>query len=130
MAGSQVVVHYRDGRVVKGVTANFVPARDGFHVQSHEGVTTPVSQGELKALFFVRNLVGDPKRRDRSEFDPKRPVPGRKIRVEFDDGEVLVGTTQGWQPNRTGFFLFPADTASNNERCFVLTAATREVKPL
>jgi hypothetical protein len=120
MAQSQVVVRYRDGRLLKGVTSNFLPARDGFHVQTPKGEVAAVSQGELKAVFFVRDLAGD----------PKRPAPGRKIRVEFADGEVIVGTTQGYQPNRPGFFVFPADAGSNNERCFVVTAATRRVSPL
>lgn len=130
MAQSQVVVRYRDGRLLKGVTSNFLPARDGFHVQTPGGEVAEVSQAELKALFFVRDLAGDPKRRDASGFDPGRPAPGRKIRVEFVDGEVIVGTTQGYQRSRPGFFVFPADAGSNNERCFVVTAATRRVSPL
>ena len=46
----------------------------------------------------------------------------------FADGEVIVGTTQGYQPGRPGFFMVPADQADNNiERCYVVTAATSEV---
>jgi hypothetical protein len=130
MPKSQVVVRYRDGRIVKGVTSNFVPARDAFHVQTPAGEVAAVSQAELKALFFVRDLAGDARRADTNEFTPGRPAPGRKIRVEFDDGEVIVGTTQGYQPGRPGFFVYPADAASNNERCFVISAATRRVHPL
>jgi hypothetical protein len=130
MAASQVVVRYRSGSLLKGTTSNFLPARPGFHVQTPGGETVAVSQHELKAVFFVRDLAGDPTRRESNKFSPARPAPGRKIRVVFEDGEVLVGTTQGWQPNRPGFFVFPADEKSNNERCFVLTAATRQVSPL
>jgi hypothetical protein len=130
MPKSQVVVRYRDGRTLKGTTSNFVPGRDGFHVQTPEGTTAAVSQAELKALFFVRDLAGNPRHIETNEFSPRRAAPGRKIRVEFADGEVLVGTTQGYQPERPGFFVFPADPASNNERCFVITAATRRVRPL
>lgn len=60
-------------------------------------------------------------------FSKERPVPGRKIRVVFEDGEVLLGTTQGYDASRPGFFIIPADAASNNERCFVVRIATREV---
>jgi hypothetical protein len=130
MAKIQVVARYRDGRVVKGTTANFVPHRDAFHVQTPEGQTEAVNQGALKALFFVRDLVGDSARTDTPGFSATRPVAGRKIRVEFADGEILQGTTQGYHPSRPGFFVFPADAASNNERCFVITAATRRVEPL
>jgi hypothetical protein len=130
MAGSQVVVRYRDGRLLKGVTSNFLPARDGFHVQTPGGEVAAVSQGELKALFFVRDFKGDATRREGQQFSAARPALGRKIRVEFADGEVMVGTTQGYQPSRPGFFVFPADAGSNNERCFVVTAATRRVSTL
>ena len=130
MTASQVVVRYRDGRLVKGITSNFLPARDGFHVQTPKGEVVCVAQAELKALFFVRDLAGDPTRRETNQFSATRPAPGRKIQVVFADGEVIVGTTQGYQPNRPGFFVFPADAGSNNERCFVVTAATRRVQPL
>jgi small nuclear ribonucleoprotein (snRNP)-like protein len=130
MAASQVVVRYRDGRLVKGTTSNFLPARDCFHVQTPEGEVVAVAQDELKALFFVREFAGDPTRKESSRFSATRPALGRKIRVVFADGEEIVGTTQGYQPNRPGFFVFPADAGSNNERCFVITAATRRVSPV
>ena len=130
MAASQVVVRYQDGRLVKGITSNFLPARDSFHVQTPEGDIVSVAQAELKAVFFVRSLAGNPTRKESAQFSATRPAPGRKIRVVFGDGEEIVGTTQGYQPNRPGFFVFPADAGSNNERCFVITAATRRVSPL
>ena len=82
---------------------------------------------ELKALFFVKDYDGLPQRAKQNEFDPSHPVPGRRIKVMFADGESLVGTTTGFQPGRPGFFLVPADTSSNTERCFVVAAATREI---
>ena len=129
MASSQVVVRYRDGRLLKGTTGNFLPARDRFHVQTPAGEVVAVAQDELKALFFVRDFKGDPTRKESSQFSAARPALGRKLRVVFADGEEMVGTTQGYQPDRPGFFLFPADAGSNNERCFVITAATRKVSP-
>jgi hypothetical protein len=47
--------------------------------------------------------------------------------VVFGDGETLAGTTQGYDANRPGFFVMPLDPGSNNERCFVVTRATKEV---
>jgi uncharacterized protein DUF6982 len=85
---------------------------------------------DLKAVFFVKDFVGQPKHQARQEFDPTRPAMGRKIKVVFSDGEVLVGTTQGYQPGRSGFFMLPADQESNIERCYVVAAATKEITPL
>jgi hypothetical protein len=50
--------------------------------------------------------------------------------VVFKDEELLVGTTQGYQPGRPGFFVYPADTQSNNERCYVVSTAAKEVSIL
>ena len=131
MAGNRVVVHYRDGRLVKGSTADFLPAREVFHV-TPEGGGPPVSvrHGDLKALFFVRELQGSSATVARNDFDAAKPVVGRKIRVVFADGEVMVGTTQGYQPGRSGFFVVPANSQTNTERCFVIAASTREVQLL
>jgi hypothetical protein len=38
-----------------------------------------------------------------------------------------VGITQGYDRARPGFFVVPVDPLSNNERCFVVVAATEEV---
>ncbi len=128
---NKVVVRFADGRMLKGVTADFVPAKDQFHVSDRSAPvgTRPVvvNTKELKALFFVKDYAGDPRHSDRKKFDPARASVGRRIKAVFKDGEVLVGTTQGYQPGRPGFFLVPADPDSNNERCYVVAAATRQI---
>jgi hypothetical protein len=128
---NKVVARYADGRVVKGKTADFLPAKDLFHLAEIDAPpgTSPVVilTSELKALIFVKDFAGDPNRVDHNEFDPSRPPVGRPIRVLFEDGEALLGTTTGYQPGRRGFFLEPADVACNVERCFVIAAAAQEI---
>ena len=128
---NKVVARFADGRMVKGMTADFFPAKGTFHVNvgtnPAEAKPVEVQTKDLKALFFVKDLTGDPLHVMRNEFDPSRPPTGRRIRVAFKDGEVLAGTTIGYQPGRPGFFLEPADVTSNIERCYVITAATREI---
>jgi hypothetical protein len=128
---NKVVAHYADGKAVKGFTNDFILGKEFFHLSVAGAApgTKPVLVGtsELKALFFVKEFAGDPGRRDQQEFDPKRPSEGHKIRVEFKDGEVLVGFTNGYKPGRPGFFLVPADPAANNDRCYVVTAATQTI---
>jgi hypothetical protein len=129
---NKVVVRFADGRVVKGMTADFLPTKNLFHVKASTGSAgakpEEVNTNDLKAVFFVRDFAGDPKHVESNDFDPAHPPAGRRIRVVFKDGEVLVGTTAGYQPGRPGFFLVPADSGSNVERCYIVTAATREVK--
>jgi len=130
-AMNYVVARFADGRMAKGVTADFSPAKDVFHVTTTTAaggrVTVEIRTNELKALFFVKELAGDPQHVEKQAFDPARPPAGRRIRVAFTDGEVLVGTTTGYQPGRPGFFFVPADAESNIERCYVVAAATQEV---
>jgi hypothetical protein len=130
---NRIVARYQDGHVLKGVTNDFLPAKDRFHVLPADSPagTKPaeVIVAELKALFFVKDFTGHPDHKRSQEFDPRKPVNGRKLKVTFKDGEIMVGTTQGYQPGRPGFFLVPADLEGNNERCFVVAAATSEVTP-
>jgi hypothetical protein len=126
-----VVARFTDGRVLKGVTQDFSPNRGIFHIHP-EGASEAVQLRfkQLKALFFVSTLEGDPTRQDVRGFlaGPEETQKGKKIAVRFRDGELLCGYTLSWTPEREGFFVFPADTGSNNQRVFVITAATLEVK--
>jgi hypothetical protein len=125
---NRVVARYADGRVLKGTTADFFPNKDAFHMSDANAPgSSPIEvrNCELKAVFFVKDLVGNPQHVERNEFEGT-PV-SRAIRVVFSDGEVLIGTTTGYQPGRPGFFVVPADPDSNIERAYVVTAATREV---
>ncbi len=128
---NRVVVHFQDGHLLKGLTNDFLPAKDHFHLQQDgAGADTrpvDVKVAELKALFFVKDYAGHSEHKRVQEFDPAHHEPGRRIRVVFKDGEVMIGTTQGYQPGRPGFFVTPADSGGNNERCFVVTSATKEV---
>jgi hypothetical protein len=131
MAQIKIVAHYQNGRLAKGFTNDFLPTKDRLHIVPMDAPPNAppheVLVNELKAIFFVKDFRGDPQHRDKNEFDPQKPAPGRKLRVVFKDGEVLVGTTQGYQPGRPAFFLVPADTTSNTERCFIISSATQEV---
>lgn len=127
---NKVVVRYRDGRIVKGHTADFVSGGETFHVSRLDApgqVPEVIRLADLKAVFFVKDFAGNPLHDERKQFDGARGPGGRKLRIEFADGEVLVGTTQVYEPGQQGFFLVPADAASNMERCFVVTSATAQV---
>jgi hypothetical protein len=128
---NKVVVRFVDGGVLKGMTSDFFPGKDVFHLSlaADPPGTEPVEvrARDLKAVFFVKDHTGNPDYSERKEFDPERPPVERVIKVVFEDGEVLVGTTSGYRAGRPGFFLVPADEGSNNDRCYVVTAATREI---
>jgi hypothetical protein len=128
---NEVVARFADGRMVKGLTNDFIAGKEQFHVAVVDAPPgskpVEVQTKDLKAVFFVEDFTGNPRHRRRQEFDPKRPPSGPKIKVVSKDGELIVGTTQGYQPGRPGFFLVPADPESNAERCYVVAAAAREI---
>jgi hypothetical protein len=129
---NRVVARFLDGRVLKGQTGNFSPERPKFHLAVADQAGAPrvsvqVNIADLKAVFFVKDLVGDPGYNEIKEFGAGDRPMGRRVKVEFLDGEVLVGTTQGYQMERNGFFLTPIDPRSNNDRCFIVATAVREL---
>ncbi len=129
----KVVARYFDGRIVKGLSQDFFPNKDRFHIYPSDkpsGEAVEVAVNELKAVFFVRDFSGDSRYNERKEYLPADKPSGRKIEVTFADGEVLVGTTLGYDPKRAGFFLFPADPKSNNVRIFAVTTAVKKVRYL
>ena len=128
---NQVVARFLDGTSMKGQTNDFLPTKDTFHLApfgSKPGdKPVEVRVSELKGIYFVRNLYGDPDHHKTNDVPPFSPNSGRRVEVVFKDGEVMDGITQGYQPGRPGFFLGPADPLSNNERCYVVAAATRSI---
>jgi hypothetical protein len=127
---NRIVARFQDGRLMKGFTTDFLPSKDRFHLTPEEqgAAAKPVEihVPDLKALFFVKSFQGDPQHHRSNE--PGQGGPGRRLRIVFKDGETMVGTTQGYDRSRPGFFVIPVDAAAgNNDRCFVVAAATKEV---
>ena len=132
MEPSKIVARYRDGRTLKGTTQNFFPNKPVFHVIRQGGAgpgdVIEVRLDELKAVFFVRDFTGNPKHVERKQLTPGERTQGRPMAVTCKDGEVIVGTTTGYDPIRPGFFLFPIDPSANNARVFVMTSAVRSAR--
>jgi hypothetical protein len=130
----KVVVRYADGRIIKGYTNDFFPNKPMFHIRpvdsepAHKG--TEIIVAELKAVFFVKDFAGNPAYDERKHFIEGQTISGRKIEVTFKDNEVLVGTTLGYDPQRIGFFLIPADPDSNNIRAFAVVTAVSNFRYL
>jgi len=124
---NKVVLHFDDGTIQKGTTEDFFPNKELFHLKNCKtGANSQINFSGLKAVFFVKSFDGNPAYKEKTTAE--RVGFGKKIRVVFKDGETLIGYTQGFTPNRPGFIVFPADPNSNNERIFVITKATIEVK--
>ena len=128
----KLAVRYADGRVLKGHSQDFSPNKPHFDLFQAAAETTGKASRilikELKGVFFVRDFEGNSQYNERKTFaDNERPA-GRKVEVTFKDGEVLVGSTMGYDPQRPGFFFFPTDPQNNTLRVFVVAAAVSKVR--
>jgi hypothetical protein len=123
---NRIVLHYGDGRLVKGSTGDFFPDKQWFHcTENGSAKPTRVDVSKLKGIFFVKDYDGNAEYRE--QYNGERTGLGKKVRVTFKDGEAILGYTPGFSPNKPGFFLFPADPKSNTEKVFVVNGSTEEI---
>jgi hypothetical protein len=118
---NQVVAHFLDGRILKGTSMDIAAGRTIFHIRSIDRRNEEVNLKDLKALFFVRSLEGDPKRSDArdADADDSRLRGSTPITVRFADNETIVGLTNSYPPSKAFFFIVPVDPGSNNIRILV-----------
>jgi hypothetical protein len=129
-AGRRVIARFSDGRMLKGMTQDFAPNRETFHIYEGGDLSSKaveVRMEELKAVLYVKDFEGNNEHRREYRFD-KTVGHGRKAEVTFYDGEVVAGFTMGYHTDRPGFFLIPADPGGNNERIYVLNASVESIK--
>jgi len=131
MDPAKVVVRYVDGKILKGFTQDFFPNKDHFHLhpfdKSAAQLPVKILVKDLKAVFFVKNFEGDAAYNERRNFSETDKIQGRRIEVVFLDGELLIGSTMGYDRSRQGFFIVPVDSSGNNERVYVVQAAVNRV---
>ncbi|TET17228.1 MAG: hypothetical protein E3J78_07835 [Candidatus Cloacimonadota bacterium] len=130
---NKVIARYKDGRMVKGFTLDFSPIKSIFHIatpkEQNEESTYEIEMEELKAIFFVKSHEGDKEYKEKKKFEEvdSSHLMGLKIQVEFHDGEIIRGKTMVYNANKKGFFIFPVDPRSNNERIYVVSSALEKV---
>jgi len=125
---NKVVAHMKDGTIHKGYTRDFDPSRERFHLLPAEGggVPVPLELGQLKALFYVKDYLGNRDYDPPPGFGEAKPQ-GRRCVVTFEDGELIYGSTPDYDPQAPGFTLLPSDPADNNVKLFVSAAAVSRI---
>lgn len=109
-----VVLHFLEGKTEHVRTDPEIDsARATVLVTGDSGKIREVPFSELKAVFFLR----DPE----VEIPSEAPL-GSSLAVEFEDGELIRGFANTYNPSGSGFFLIPHDR-SKNERVFVVNSA-------
>lgn len=127
---NRVVARFLDGTMVKGTTEDFFPNRPSFHLHvSGAERAQVVPCAKLKAVFFVKDLAGNPQHAESVGFQGEEVGvhQGRRIAVQFKDGELVAGHTVSYSTERAGFFITPTDPSSNNLRIYVLKHAAQKI---
>lgn len=121
MFDERVVVRTLSGETLKGYGDNFLPGETEFMVQEVEsGEIHRVPLAEVKMVCFVRAFVTD----SQSTHRPTAPliyqaVPGRRVSLEFADGERMEGVATLQAMPSQGFFVTPLNPNSNNLQVYV-----------
>ena len=126
----KIVVNMRGGAVHKGVTHDFSPKQDFFHVLPAEGGGLPVrvDLSDMKAMFWVKDYLGNRDFVARRDFNLKKLPEGRRAILTFVDGESMWGVVTEDDPAVPGFFFIPSDEQDNNVKVFVIRKSLKELR--
>jgi hypothetical protein len=127
---NKIVVHLKSGEIMKGLTHDFNPGTESFHLLPAEGGGVPVRVvlDDMKALFYVKDYIGNRDFVARRKFGDAQKAERRAI-VLFQDGEEIWGILgEGADEENVGFFFYPADERDNNLRIFIVRSALKELR--
>jgi hypothetical protein len=134
MLKKKAVVKYQNGEIIKGWIEDFRPDQESFVlfflIEYNEEKRMEINFNSLKAVFFVKNFIGDKNYKKVRNFnvDLKIIPSQRKLIVNFLDGEHLYGTSHSYGRYKVGFFVYPVDPKDNSERIFVVHKAIESVR--
>jgi len=126
-----LVVHFRNGQRAQGVCRAMNIRDAGFHLESED--TDGTATGEIIRLRFedlkcVCNVKSYDGNFDSGESFQEYTPGGAEVVVEFDDGEILEGTTMNlYNPDHPRFYLIPKDLQSNNINVLIENASVARI---
>ncbi len=126
---TKIVAKKKDGTLIKGMTGDFLPDKNSFHLNISPTDVIEINMSELKAIFFVKKLEGDRLLHDSRMNINNLPqhAAGKHIMVTFHDGEIIKGFSHSLHMDRLGFLMVPIDKESNNERIFVVFSFVKNI---
>ncbi len=139
----KVVLHFQDGRILKGYLLGDINEESGVVEFNEIGNDDPlqINTEDLKAIFFVRDFMGNPDYKEQKRYGISEKI-GKRVYIKFKDGEVMLGYLLGELPwergfylngnkeKKAGFFIVPVDRQSNNIKIFVVAKAVKDITVL
>jgi hypothetical protein len=124
--GARIVARRLDGGLAKGHAVAFEPGAEVVLEHEPDGRQVAIAAADLKAVFFVKDLQGDPRYEDSRSYRDSQLL-GRRVWVRFQDGEEMAGWSLSYRRGCAGFYVFPSDPQSNIEMAWVYSHAVRSV---
>jgi hypothetical protein len=128
----KVIVKFLNGTERSGSVLAFNVNLPTFPLNVMDDKGTPailkVNINSVKAIYFPK--AGEPGIQVRTETLDQSVYSGGfgfKLVVEFNDGEVINGTSQKYSPNDKGYFLVPMNPSDRNERIYINAKAVKHV---
>ena len=127
----KLVVHFKDGKIMKGTAYKLDIASDCIHLLriggKHHGQRLLVSYADLKGIFHVKDFEGVNQSKERQE--KSQPLPGgHEVIVHFKDGESIEGYVSAhFNQDSPRFNLVPKLSGSNNIAILVERSALERV---
>src|SRR3972149_2739742 len=107
----KVALHYLDGQVLKASAHDSPPSKPHFHFFPADvgpsGKPIQVHVKDLKAVVFIKDLVGDDLLDEPQKVVEGKQPPGRKVEGGFADGSVVAGLTMAHDPRPAGLLRVP-----------------------
>ena len=122
---NRLVVRLKNKTLLKGKTSDFYPDNKLFNMELLSGDVVPVDIEKLKAVFFVKSFEGN--KNYKYTYKDVIPWENHKVKIEFIDGEVMIGYIPYYHFCEHGFLMTPADMQGNNKKVFIITSATRAI---
>jgi hypothetical protein len=124
----KVVSHQKDGVLLKGYASEIQPEAPEFELVTEDQQREKIRFESLKALFFVKDFRGNPYNQESKTFSSCSPQWGKMARVELWDHEVIIGKIVKSPGDRDWFYIYPADSRSNNVRILLQTGNIRDLR--
>mgnify|MGYP005841716609 CR=1 FL=1 len=122
-----MVLHFIDGKILKGWGSLISPYDKTMEFQDLSGNIHIVDLSLLKGAFYVKTFEGSPKKG--KAVEPTWLPQGDRIKVIFKDNEELEGISQLPEDFEKvqGFYVVPCDAASNNYRIYINIKAVSKI---
>ncbi len=125
MQTEKMVIRFKDKTLMKGITSDFSPRKSIFNLKLLNGEIVKVDMDKLKAAFLVKTFSGN--KEYTYAYKDVLPWGGNKVKVEFNDGEVMIGYVSHHLSNNQNFYITPADLRGNNKQAFVIASSTKDI---